>query len=172
MGTLPPQVDRAHDPNSTTQKSMTFNAYFGDETPGHVRQGDRARVLELLRAITQAPSLQTARQALGSAVEAMRGPYPRLAELLEEQGEEILAVYQLLASDRRLMRSTNMVEKLNQELRRRMRVIRIFPDDASCLRLTAALAMEHSEEWAERRYLTMEVEKAPALERAAEMVNA
>jgi transposase-like protein len=139
---------------------------------GHVRQGDRGQVLDLLRAITQAASLQAARQALGSAVEALRGPYPRLADLLEEQGEEILAVYQLPAPHRRLMRSTNMIERLNQEIRRRTRVIRIFPDDASCLRLTAALAMEQSEEWAERRYLTMEVEKAPARERAAEMVSA
>jgi len=140
---------------------------------GHVRQGDRAQVLELLRATTQAPSLQSARQALGSAGETLRGLYPRLADLLEEQGEEILAVYHLPASHRRLMHSTNMVERLNQEIRRRTRVIRIFPDDASCLRLTAALAMEQSEEWTERRYLTMqEEEKAPAGKREAEMVSA
>jgi transposase-like protein len=105
-------------------------------------------------------------------VEALRGTYPRLADLLEEQGQDILPVYQLAASHRRLMRSTNMVERLNQEMRRRTRVIRIFPDDASCLRLTAALAMEQSEEWAERRYLTMEVQKAPVRERVAEAATA
>lgn len=70
------------------------------------------------------------------------------------------------------MRSTNMIERLNQEIRRRTRVIRIFPDDASCLRLPAALAMEQSEEWAERRYLTMQAQGSPALERAAEAVRA
>jgi putative transposase len=139
---------------------------------GHVRQADRAAVMELLRTITQAPSLQAARQALSSAVEGLRGPYPRLADLVEEQGEEVLAVFQLPASHRRLMRSTNMVERLNQELRRRTRVIRIFPDDASCLRLTAALAMEQSEEWAERRYLTMQEEKTPAKDRLADAVTA
>ncbi len=138
---------------------------------GHVRQGDRAQVLELLRAVTQAPGLAGARQALGSAVEALRGPYPRVAELLEEQGEEILAVYELPAPHRRLMRSTNMVERLNQEIRRRTRVIRIFPDDPSCLRLTAALAIEQSEQWGERRYLTMEVHRAPAREQVAEAVS-
>jgi len=83
-----------------------------------------------------------------------------------------VAVFQLPASHRRLMGSTNMVERLNQELRRCTRVIRIFPDDASCLRLTTALAMEQSEEWGERRYLTMEVHKAPARERMAEAVSA
>jgi putative transposase len=54
------------------------------------------------------------------------------------------------------MKSTNMLERFNQELKRRSRVIRIFPNEASCLRLLGTLCMEQSEEWeTDRVYLTM-----------------
>ena len=55
------------------------------------------------------------------------------------------------------MRTTNMLERENQELKRRTRVVRIFPGEASCLRLVSALAIERSEEWQERRYLDMSI---------------
>ncbi len=126
---------------------------------GKVAKGDRAWVLALMRAITQSPTVEAARQRLGEAVEATKVRYPRVAEFLEEQGEEMLAVYQLPPEHRKRMCSTNMVERLNQEIRRRTRVVRIFPNEGSCLRLVSALAMETSEEWLERRYLRMEVEE-------------
>jgi transposase-like protein len=54
------------------------------------------------------------------------------------------------------MKSTNMLERFNQELKRRSRVVRIFPNEASCLRLLGTLSMEQSEEWETGRvYLTM-----------------
>jgi len=122
---------------------------------GHVRKGDRARVLELLRGITQSATLEQARRGLGEAVKALESDYPRVSRLLEEHGEEILGVYALPASHRRKMRSTNMMERYNQELKRRTRVVRIFPDEGSCLRLVTALAMETNEDWQERCYLDM-----------------
>ncbi len=128
---------------------------------GHVRKKDRGRVLELLRGITQSATLEQARRSLRDAVEALEADYPNVAELLEEHGEEILGVYALPASHRRRMRSTNMLERYNQELKRRTRVVRIFPDEGSCLRLISALAMETNEEWLERQYLDME-EETPA----------
>ena len=79
--------------------------------------------------------------------------------MLEEHGEEILTVYDLPESHRRRMRTTNMLERFNQELKRRTCVVRIFPDDGSCLRLVSALAMEANEEWEGRMYLDMEVEE-------------
>ena len=66
---------------------------------------------------------------------------------------------------RKRMRSTNMLERLNQELKRRTRVVRIFPDGSSCLRLVTALAMETSEEWQARCYLDMAAQR-PAAEPA------
>lgn len=57
------------------------------------------------------------------------------------------------------MCSTNMLERFYQELKRRTRVVRVFQDEASCLRLVTALAMDYSEEWQDLRYLTVEGEQ-------------
>ena len=74
----------------------------------------------------------------------------------DHHGEEILAVYALPEHHRKRMKSTNMLERFNQELKRRTRVIRIFPNEQSCIRLVSALAMEENENWLERKYLNME----------------
>jgi len=122
---------------------------------GHIWKKDRRWVMDLMRAITNAETLGAARQALREAVAALEERYPRVAQLLDEHGEEMLAVYQLPEPHRKRMRSTNMLERQNQELKRRTRVVRIFPGERSCLRLVTALAMETSEEWQARRYLDM-----------------
>jgi len=121
----------------------------------HVSKKDRRWVVDLMRAITNAPTLDAARTALQEAVSALQARYPKVAELLDEHGEEMLAVYQLPEPHRKRMRSTNMLERFNQELKRRTRVVRIFPDEGSCLRLVTALAIETSEEWQSYRYLDL-----------------
>ena len=84
--------------------------------------------------------------------------YPDLSAWLEETVADALAVFALPASHRRRLRTTNGLERYHQEGRRRSRVIRIFPNRASCLRLDTALAMEQSEEWLTgHRYLDMQV---------------
>lgn len=67
-----------------------------------------------------------------------------------------MTVLELPEKYRKRLRSTNMQERLNEEIRRRERVIRIFPNDASALRLIGALLAEHNEAWQERRYLDMD----------------
>jgi len=124
---------------------------------GQVSKKDRKWAVDLMRAITNADTLSEARNKLQAAVAAFEKRYPKVAALLDEHGEEILAVYQLPESHRRNMRTTNMLERENQELKRRTRVVRIFPGEASCLRLVSALAIERSEEWQERRYLDMSI---------------
>ena len=123
-----------------------------------VRKGDRAGVLTLVRSITEAPTRLAAEAALTAAVETLQGRYPEVAALIEDAAEEILAVYALPEAHRKRMRSTNMLERYNQELKRRTRVVRIFPNGASCLRLICAMAIETNEEWLARRYLRMDVE--------------
>ena len=54
------------------------------------------------------------------------------------------------------MRTTNMLERFNEEIKRRTRVVRIFPNEQSCIRLVSALAMEENENWMERKYMNME----------------
>ena len=77
--------------------------------------------------------------------------------------EEILAVYDLPEGHRKRMRSTNMLERFNQELKRRTRVVRIFPNAASCLRLIGAMAIETNEEWLARRYVRMDLQEDEAV---------
>jgi len=126
---------------------------------------DRPWVLEAWRAVREAKTLEEARGRLRELVEALEAKHPEVAAWLEEAGEEALAVYALPEEHRKRMRSTNMLERLNQELKRRTRVVRIFPDGASCLRLVTALAMETSEEWQGRCYLDMTAD-VPAAEPA------
>ena len=117
---------------------------------------DRGAVWEQLRSITEAPTREAAREALGRAVAVLEKKHPKVAAFLEDQGEETLAVYELPSEHRRRMRSTNLLERLNQEIKRRTRVIRIFPNEDACLRLISALAMETNLEWMERVYLKMD----------------
>jgi putative transposase len=88
--------------------------------------------------------------------EELRGIFAAAAEVEEEIGD-CLACYAFPAAHRPRSRTTNGLERLNQELKRRTRVVRIFPNRASLLRLVTALALEQSEEWVSgRRYLDMD----------------
>lgn len=121
-----------------------------------VSKKDRPRVIEMIRDITAAQSYEIARKRMDEVIEALEKDHPKVSQLLDEHGEEILSVYQLPLHHRRSMKSTNMLERYNQELKRRTRVVRIFPHQESCLRLVTAMAMEMSEEWMVRRYLIFE----------------
>ena len=99
-------------------------------------------------------------QALGitlSVAEKWRGKgHEKVACHLEEHIEECLTCLAFPESHRRRIRTTNGLERLNQEIKRRTRVVRIFPNREACLRLLTALAVEQSEEWLTgRRYLEM-----------------
>ena len=120
----------------------------------------RPMVLGLMRSVTEAPTRDAAKSALAAAVAQLEKKAPKTARLLEEDGEEILGVYALPEAHRKRMRTTNMLERQNQELKRRTRVVRVFPHAPSCLRLVAALLIETSQQWMERLYLRMEEEAA------------
>lgn len=81
---------------------------------------------------------------------------PEALRVGEENIGEILNFYRLLVVHHKHMKFTNMLERFNEEIRRRTRVVRIFPNSASCLRLIRALAVETHELWLEAsRYLNM-----------------
>lgn len=88
------------------------------------------------------------------------GKYPRLCAWVEANIEETWTFYRLPRQHHKHLKSTNMLERLNQELKRRTLVVRIFPNEASCIRLIRALAAEVHEDWLEEhRYLNMEALK-------------
>ena len=85
-----------------------------------------------------------------------RGPNcDKLVTWVEENIDQTFSVYRLPRVHRTRMKSTNMLERYNEEIRRRTRVIRIYPNEASCLRLIRALAVETNGQWVSgKRYLT------------------
>jgi transposase-like protein len=124
-----------------------------DQTPAALRD----RVHELLDRILTAPSPERAREAVGEACAELEGTADRALEVLESGWEEATAVLALSAKYRRRLRTTNMLERFIEEIRRRETVIRIFPNEESAYRLIGALCAERHEEWSTgRRYLTME----------------
>jgi transposase-like protein len=125
---------------------------------GMVAAKKRKELAAELRAIFAATSTE---QALGIASEVAdrwrERSQEKVAEHIEEHIEECLACLAFPESHRRRIRTTNSLERFNQELKRRTRVVRIFPNREACLRLVSALAVEQSEEWLMgRRYLDME----------------
>jgi len=110
-----------------------------------------------LRAIFAATSRETALGTASSVAEKWREKgSPKVGEHLEEHVEECLSCLAFPESHRRRIRTTNGLERLNQEIKRRTRVVRIFPNPQACLRLVTALCVEQSEEWVTgRRYLDM-----------------
>jgi putative transposase len=101
--------------------------------------------------------IEEVRRDIATWITKWQGKYPKLVTWVEENVEETLTYYRLPRAHHKHMKSTNMLERLNQELKRRTLVVRIFPNTASCLRLSRALAIETHEGWLEAiRYLNME----------------
>ena len=137
--------------------------HFARNLLGRVGKKDRKRLAEDLRRVFNAPTLEWAREAATEVADAWRKTHPSLAVLLEEGIETCLTCFSFPASHRLKIRSTNGLERLNQEIKRRTRVVRIFPNPASCLRLVTALCLEQSEEWVSgKRYLDMSWLSEPA----------
>jgi putative transposase len=121
------------------------------------KPGMREAAVASIRAVFDAPDRPEAERQLDIAAKKYRAEAPRLAEWLEANIPEGLAVFALPASHRRRLRTINMPERLNKELKRRTRVAALLPNEASALRLVSAVAMEISDEWeTNRKYLTME----------------
>jgi len=110
-----------------------------------VSKKDRGRITASLREITGAESLDSSRERLHEAVDALTTIHRRVAGHLDMHGEEILAVYALPEHHRKRMLTTNMLEQFNEEINSRTRVVHIFPNEQSCVRLVSALAMEENE---------------------------
>jgi len=143
---------------------------------GMVGYARRKELASDLRAIFAAPDRKQALIIAASIAEKwrQRKGNEKVAEHLEDHIEECLSCLAFPESHRRRIRTTNGLERLNQEIKRRSRVVRIFPNERSCLRLVSALAVEQSEEWVTgRRYLDMgELEgRRPEEERGAEGVT-
>jgi putative transposase len=111
-----------------------------------------------LRWLYDRHELEQARQDLMAWLLKWQSKYPKMCAWVEANIEETFTFYRLPAEHHKHMKSTNMLERINEELKRRTLVVRIFPNAESCLRLVRALAVEIHEDWIEAtRYLNMEL---------------
>ncbi len=117
----------------------------------------RVEVAADLRAVFDAPDRIEADRRLDMAVRKYEKSAPKLAAWLSANVPDGLTVFALPAAHRRRLRTSNLLERLNKEIKRRTRVATLFPNEASLLRLVSAVLMEISEEWeTEKIYLRME----------------
>ena len=113
--------------------------------------------LQELRWIYDRRDLSEVRRDIAQWLSKWQHKYAKLCGWVEENIEETLTYYRLPLAHHKHMKSTNMLERLNQEIKRRTHVVRIFPNADSCLRLVRAWAVETHENWLEAiRYLNME----------------
>jgi len=121
------------------------------------RKADDDCLMEL-RWLYDRRSLEEARRDLAAWINKWQARYPKLCNWVEEAIEETFTFYRWPLAHHKHLKSTNMLERINEELKRRTYVIRIFPNAESCLRLIRALAVEIHEDWIEQhRYLNMEL---------------
>jgi transposase-like protein len=121
------------------------------------REEMKSEVMDDLRSVLDAADEHAAGEQLGRVVRKYEKTAPKLAQWMEENVPESFAVFRLPPSHRQRLRTTNMLERVSRELKRRTRVATLFPNEASLLRLVTAVLMELSEEWETgKRYVTFE----------------
>ncbi len=148
-------VSDAHEGLAAARKAC-FNGVPWQRCQFHLQQNAmqyvpkvamRPEVAADLRAVFHAPDLAEAERQLGLAVTKYRKSAPRLVAWMEENVPQGLTVFALPTAHRRKLRTTNMLERLNKEIKRRTRVATLFPNEQSLLRLASAVLAETSEEW-------------------------
>jgi transposase-like protein len=111
------------------------------------KQHMRAEVAAEIRSIFNATNKTRAEELLLEAIQKYAVSAPRLSAWLEDNLSEGFSVFDFPLEHWRTIRTTNSLERINKEIRRRTRVVGVFPNEASCLRLISAILMEISEEW-------------------------
>jgi transposase-like protein len=129
--------------------------HFLREMLGHVHRGQQGMVAAALRQMFQAESMNDARRACREVIVRLEQAAPKVAELLTEAEDDLLAFYAMPAEHWPKLRSTNPLERVNREIGRRTDVVGILPNDAALLRLAASLLIEQNDEWlVGRRYMS------------------
>jgi transposase-like protein len=125
------------------------------EALGHARREQQPMLAALLRPIFNADSAVQAHELLGEALQRLGKPLPKIAALLEQAEEDLLAFYAFPPDHWSKLRSTNPLERFNREIGRRTDVVGIFPNDRALIRLAASVVIEQNDEWlVGRRYLS------------------
>jgi putative transposase len=131
--------------------------HFLRDMLGHVQKTQQPLVATALRQIFAAQSHDEGRALLADVAERLERAAPKVAELLLDAEDELLAFLRFPRDHWTKLRSTNPLERVNREIGRRSDVVGIYPNDAALIRLAGALLLEQSDEWlVGRRYLSQE----------------
>ena len=129
--------------------------HFLRDALGHCPKDLQQLVGAAIRPIFRTGSLEDARRLLGETVAHLEARVPKVARLLLEAEEDLLAFYAFPAAHRSKLRSTNPLERVNREIGRRTDVVGVFPNDQALIRLAGSLLIEQNDEWlVSRRYLS------------------
>jgi putative transposase len=146
---------KKHYPGAVWQRCQR---HFSKNALDLVPKSKREDLYDRLKEAWDQKKYKKAKEKLDEISEVYQDKYPDLAELISEHGWETLGVYDASPVEHhKRLRTTNMIERVNQELKRRSKVVRIFPNTSSCRRLFSALLKEWHEDWVYgRKYLDME----------------
>ena len=121
--------------------------HFLRDLRGHCRRDQHDALGAVIRQIFTATDGDEARRRLGDAITQLEPRLPKVAAMLADAEDDVLAFYAFPAEHWPKLRSTNPLERFNREIARRTDVVGIFPDDASLIRLVSMLAIEANDEW-------------------------
>jgi transposase-like protein len=125
-----------------------------------VKKANKEAVAEDIRNIFNAPNETEAKRLLGLAATKYASTESKLSTWMEENVPQSFAVFKRPKAHQKKLRTSNMAERVNKEIRRRTKVVGIFPNEASCLRLISSILCERHEYWIEEKiYLNMEILK-------------
>ncbi|MCX5513001.1 IS256 family transposase [Kaistia algarum] len=131
--------------------------HFMRNALAHAGAGQRNMVAAMLRTIFTQETEKAAREQWSKVSDSLRERYPKLGRLMDDASDDVLAFMSFPAGHWTQIYSTNPLERLNAEIKRRTNVVGIFPTDRSIHRLVGALLIEQTDEWAvQRRYMTLE----------------
>lgn len=131
--------------------------HFMRNALGHVGVKQRAMVSAAIKTAFEQETVEAAHAEWRIVADRLRERFPRLAALMDEAEHDVLAYRHFPAEHRRQLHSTNPLERLNGEVKKRTRVVGIFPNEKAIVRLVGAILLEQNDEWAvTRRYMTLE----------------
>ena len=123
----------------------------------HAGKGQRQMVLAMINTVFAQESLEAAVAQWRTVADQLRSKFPKLATMLDRSEADVLAYMSFPKAHHKQIHSTNPLERLNAEIKRRTDVVGIFPNDAAITRLAGALLLEQSDEWSlQRRYMQLE----------------
>ncbi|MBD5635633.1 MAG: IS256 family transposase [Candidatus Eremiobacteraeota bacterium] len=140
--------------NATWQRCRV---HFMRNALGYANKGQRQMVLALINTAFAQETAEAAHEQWRVVADHFRAKVPKLAALLDEAENDVLAFTGFPRAHRKQIASTNPLERLNAEIKRRTDVVGIFPNDVAIVRLAGALLLEQNDEWQlQRRYLSLE----------------